>query len=475
MTQEPGILLEKAMNDIREQYRRDGSMAIFNVWYKDIRLVSFENHVFTISTGAEFKVSFMESTYGERIKNALIKHSEGELTATNFSIKYVPEELSEVRKRRIAELEKGNLFEPPAIDEEKISNPHTIVKNYTFENFIVASSNKFAHAASLAVAKSACEERSEDDPFSMMKINPLFIYGKSGLGKTHLLYAITNEIKKRKEDVKILYRTAEDFTNELIESLKNGQMPRFRERYRSVDVLLLDDIQFIAGKESVQEEFFHTFCALYEGDRQIILTSDRPPREIKVLQERLLTRFEWGLLCDIQPPSFELRLAIIKKKAEEYGLFLEDGISSFLAKELTKNIRQIEGALKRIRYISMVTGEAPTIDVCRRSISDFVSSSSSSSDTVERILRIVSKGYGISMDDIKSRRRQATIAEARHVSVYIIRQLTDLSLTQIGVLLDRDHATIMNSIRYVESAILESSDTEYKVEELIGKVREGGE
>lgn len=313
---------------------------------------------------------------------------------------------------------------------------------YTFDNFIVGSSNKFAHAACTAVAANPA-----------MNYNPLFIYGPSGLGKTHLLYAITNEIKKKKPNVKIIYIKGEDFTTQFIEALAAQMTNEFRNKYRSCDVLLIDDIQFIAGKTSTQEEFFHTFNALYEEHKQIILTSDRPPKDMKTLEDRLKTRFEWGLLADIQPPDIELRVAIIKKKAEQVGVTIPDDVLTYLAENLRSNIRQIEGAMKKLGALTFLSGQEITMELARGCIADLLGGEEPVSVTVDKIFATVYKKYGISKDDIIGKNRSRDIAHARHVTIYLVRKITEMSLPSIGKLFNRDHTTALASCEAIEKKL----------------------
>ncbi len=313
---------------------------------------------------------------------------------------------------------------------------------YTFDNFIVGSSNKFAHAACTAVAANPA-----------MNYNPLFIYGPSGLGKTHLLYAITNEIKKKKPNVKIIYIKGEDFTTQFIEALAAQMTNEFRNKYRSCDVLLIDDIQFIAGKTSTQEEFFHTFNALYEEHKQIILTSDRPPRDMKTLEDRLKTRFEWGLLADIQPPDIELRVAIIKKKAEQVGVTMPEDVLTYLAENLRSNIRQIEGAMKKLGALAFLSGQKITMEVARGCIADLLGGEEPVSVTVDKIFATVYKKYGISKEDLIGKNRSRDIAQARHVTIYLIRKITEMSLPNIGKIFNRDHTTALASYETIEKKL----------------------
>jgi chromosomal replication initiator protein len=343
---------------------------------------------------------------------------------------------------------------------------------YTFENFIVGSSNKFAHAACLAVADHPAQSGNTSSPDNpLFTYNPLFIYGPSGLGKTHLLYAITNKLRQKNNKIKVIYIKGEDFTNQMIDSLARQAMKEFRDKYRSCDVLLIDDIQFIAGKTSTQEEFFHTFNALYEDSKQIILTSDRPPREIKTLEDRLKTRFEWGLIADIQPPDLELRTAIIKKKADQVNVSIPDDVLSFLAENLRSNIRQIEGAIKKLGAMSFLSGNRITMEVARSCISELLGGEEPVTVTVDKIFTAVYKKYNIKREDIVSTRRTKDIAAARHVAVYLVRQITDMSLPNIGKIFGRDHSTILSSIDTVEKRMAQDGVFRAEIEEMSKEIR----
>lgn len=364
--------------------------------------------------------------------------------------------------------------DPPAPDvvlpEEHTKNVlmnQNYLNEYTFENFIVGSSNKFAHAASVAVANEpSCKANVESSTY-----NPLFIYGPSGLGKTHLLYAIINHIKKHRPQLKIVYVKGEEFTNQLIDSISKKTTEQFRQKYRTVDVLLIDDIQFIAGRDSTQEEFFHTFNALYEDHRQIILTSDRPPRDIKTLEDRLKTRFEWGITADIQPPDADLRAAILKKKAASMNITLSNDVLNFLAENLKSNIRQMEGAIKKLGALSMLTGSPITIELAKNSIADLMTGGEPVGITVDRILEKVAKKYGVTVEDIKGTKRTKEIAWARHISIYLIRRLTEMSLPQIGRLLNRDHTTVINSLKTIERELGSNSMTDIDIADLTKEIK----
>ena len=445
------------------------SSTIFSVWFRDLKLEELTNEEAVFSIANDFKRGIIEERYAETIKKSLT-----EIIGFPLRIKVItiaPENNENpVRMKPITtgkEIEEKKPYEPvyDLEDDEELDiaqaiESNMIIEDYTFENFIVGETNKLAHAACQAVATFADED-----------YNPLFIWGPSGLGKTHLLYAVTNSIKKNNPNVKIIYKKGEEFTNELVYAIANGTTLSFREKYRSADVLLIDDVQFIAGRESTQEEFFHTFSTLYEAGKQIILTSDRPPKEMRTLEERIRTRFEWGLMADIQPPSFELRTAIIMKKAEQLNISLSPDIVNMLAEKLQNNVRQIEGALKKIGAISVLTATPITLDMCKRTISDFLAGPISVSDTVNKILRAVSEKYNVSIEDIKGTKKNEAIANARHVATYIIRTLTDLPLTQVADIFNRNYATAISSIKKVETDMREKKDTEYEIEEIINSVR----
>ena len=338
---------------------------------------------------------------------------------------------------------------PPKPAEEINSN-----YEYTFDTFIVGSSNNFAHAACMAVATNPSNA-----------YNPLFLYGNSGLGKTHLLFAIQNEIKKNYPDKTICYIKIDDFINEMVESLKMKTMIEFRQKYRQVDVLLVDDVQFLGGKEAMQEEFFHTFNALYDAHKQIVLTSDRPPKEIKTLADRLRSRFEQDLIADIQPPDLETRIAIIKRKAELVDISLSNEICEYIAKRLKANIRQLEGTVKKLKAKSLLNNEKPTLTSVQEVIADVLNNDVPPEVTVERIIDEVARTYGVTPEEIRSQKnKSANISNARHIAIYITRQITTLSMVNIGEEFgNRHYSTVIYSIQKVEALIKKDR----KVKELI--------
>ena len=333
--------------------------------------------------------------------------------------------------------------------------------DYTFDNFIVGSSNKFAHAACIAVANNPA-----------VAYNPLFIHGQSGLGKTHLLYAITNRIRESRPNANIDYVKGETFTNQLIESIAVSAqyMAKFRAKYRQADVLLIDDVQFIAGKPSTQEEFFNTFNELYDAKKQIILTSDRPPKEIKTLEERLKSRFEWGLIADIQPPDLELRIAILRKKSIDMGVEIPLEVLDFLGENLRSNIRQIEGVIRRLGAYSNLAKRPITTEMARENIADVISGAEPVKVTQDKIFNAVARKYGVTVEDIRGKRRTREIAQARHVCIYIMRTVTDLSLPSIGRVFNRDHTTILSSVDTIAEKIREDASLENDIEDLIKEI-----
>lgn len=333
---------------------------------------------------------------------------------------------------------------------------------FTFDTYIIGSSNKFAHAASLAVAANPAGA-----------YNPLFIYGNSGLGKTHLLCAICNDIKKNHPNMKTLYIKGDDFTNELIESIRKNTTSEFHQKYRKTDILLVDDIQFIAGKDSTQEEFFHTFNSLYEAQKQIVLTSDRPPKEIQTLEDRLRTRFEWGLIADIQPPDFETRIAIIKRKAELLDIKLSNDVCEYIATKLKANIRQLEGVVKKLKAYELLEKEAPSLKTAQITISDILNNDQPPPMTVEKIIEEVAKTFSTTQEDIRSSKRSANVSNARQVAMYIVREITQMPMTNIGTEFGgRDHSTVVYAIQQVEKNMQKDKKIKSIVEDIIKNIRD---
>jgi len=333
--------------------------------------------------------------------------------------------------------------------------------SYTFGTFIVGPSNRFAHAASQAVAEQPAAA-----------YNPLFIYGNSGLGKTHLLYAICNYLYINRPNSNIIYVKGDQFTNELIDAVRRNTQPDFRNKYRLADILLVDDIQFIGGKTQTQEEFFHTFNHLYEAKKQIVLTSDRPPKEILTLEDRLRTRFESGLLADVQPPDIETRIAILQRKAELLDIDIEENVCEFIATRLKSNIRQLEGAVKKLKAYYLLQGEPSVMSTAQRAISDILNNEQSPPVTVNKIIEEVARTYGVTSTEIRSARRSAKISVARQVAIYVVREITQMPMVSIGEEFGgRDHSTVSYGIQQIERNMQTDFNLKATVEDLIKNIR----
>lgn len=443
---------EKYMDEIRQiwemvkdTFRGKLPESTLNLWFGELEVISFRDDTITMGIASEFKFKIVKEKYINDIQTAFCQllgfdiHVNLTFTGSavkNDHVKFEPAVSKEREEKK------------PDLDSINLSNYNF---EYTFENFIVGSTNKFAQAACVAVANNPATN-----------YNPLFIYGNSGLGKTHLMYAIINRLKQNNSNIKIIYTKGEDFTNQMIACLTSKTMEDFRDKYRKCDVLLIDDIQFIAGKISTQEEFFHTFNALYEEKKQIILTSDRPPREIKTLEDRLKSRFEWGLIADIEPPDLELRIAIIKKKAEQVNVKIPDEVLTFLGENLRSNIRQIEGAIKKLGALSFLSGKTITMEVARECISELLDGAEPVSITVDKIFTAVYNKYGIPKEEIVGKKRSKEIAAARHISIYLIRELTEMSYPNIGKIFDRDHTTVLVSYNSIHEKV--SFDPIFSVE-----------
>ena len=457
---------------VRESFRPELSDIITDLWLGGLEVVDFQGSTVTMKAESEVKIRVVTSKYKADIERRFSEMLgfEVKLSLVCEGTPIIPPDEPSLMQRVVekpAAEAVAETAEEETNTQEDTFQPTSIGSTllpfnfqYTFDNFIVGASNKFAHAACIAVA---------DRP--AQAYNPLFIYGPSGLGKTHLLYAITNELKKKIANVRVIYIKGEDFTNQMIDSMSRQAMTEFRDKYRSCDVLLIDDIHFIAGKTSTQEEFFNTFNALHEAGKQIIMTSDRPPREIKTLEDRLKTRFEWGLIADIQPPDLELRTAIIKKKAELFNVSIPEDVLAFLAENLRSNIRQIEGAIKKLGAKSFLTGRHVTMELARSCISELLGGAEPVTVTVDKIFAAVYKKYNIKREEIVSSKRTKEIANARHITVYIIRQITDMSLPNIGKIIERDHSTVISSLDTIEKRMAQNPVFRTEMEEMVKEIK----
>lgn len=413
----------------------------FKLWFTPITLKSFDGQKAVLSINNNFLFPIIEKKYSELINNAF-----NEVIGFNVEIEFTLEQLTDEKVEQKANDSGASL--------------RTLGDN--FDNFVVGKSNNYAYAAAKKVA---------EDPGK--SYNPLYIYGKSGLGKTHLLKAIENEMKSRNPEAKIIYITSENFTNDLVYHLRNKTMYEFREKYRNCDALLMDDIQFIAQKEQTEEEFFHTFNELTEYGKQIVMTSDRSPNEIQILQERLKTRFEWGLMVDIQPPDFETRMAIIKNKAEQYDFSIPDEIVEFFAQEVKNNVRQLESAVKKIKSLCLLSNAKPTLDIAKEAIKELTTYNQPISVINSKITETVGNTYGISVENIMSDKRDKNIKDARHISMYIIREITGMSLEDIGKYFGgKTHSTVKHSIDKVRTMMDDDFQFKKTVEDIIKNVKD---
>jgi len=393
----------------------------FNTWIKTIEPISMIGDRIILEVPNDFTKGILEARYTALIVNAL-----KQVSSRTFSLEFI----MAGEKDKLKKADANDTVQQPQENYPSMLNP-----KYTFDTFVIGNSNRFAHAASLAVAESPAKA-----------YKPLFIYGGVGLGKTHLMHAIGHFILSQNPGAKVLYVTSEKFTNELINSIQTNKNVEFRNRYRNVDVLLIDDIQFIAGKESTQEEFFHTFNALHEANKQIIISSDKPPKEIPTLEERLRSRFEWGLIADIQPPDLETRVAILRKKAELENLDVSDDVMLFIANKIASNIRELEGSLIRVMAYSSLTNRQTNIELAEEALKDFLTNNKPKKITASLIQEVVGEYFNLRVDDFKSKKRNRGISFPRQIAMYLCRELTDLSLPKIGEEFGgRDHTTVIHA------------------------------
>ena len=400
------------------------SMAVAS-FFDDAEIVELNGEKLVIYSPSPFRKDVILSRYSELIKDAMRDQFQTEIELVVLDEDEYPQYSGNQRRRNFAEFN----------------------SQFTFDTFVVGSSNQHAFSAAEAVA----EERTT-------VYNPLFLYGQSGLGKTHLLYAIANRIQQKHPEYNIVYLRGEQFTNEFIEAVRSGKNFEFRDKYRNADLLLMDDIQFIAGKDATQEEFFHTFNTLYENKRQIVLTSDRVPSDMLRLEERLRSRFEWGLIVDIQPPDYETRYAIIKNKALSYGLELPDDVCDYLAENITNNVRQIEGTVKKIKAYHDLGGWKINIENVSRAIKDMYKGKSQEIPTPDLIISEVCRFYSIEESVLRSRNKNKNTSEARHVAMYLIRKLTNLSYPDVANVFGVNHTTVIYALRRVEKDLGNSSN-----------------
>ena len=424
----------------------------YNTWIKSIIPISLEDYTIKLGVPNDFTRGILNSRYKDLIENALKL-----VTSTKYNVNFLisSEDTPETPTKKITSSNKAS----NSSNDEMNS---TLNPKYTFDSFVIGNSNRFAHAASLAVAESPAKA-----------YNPLFIYGGVGLGKTHLMHAIGHYILQNNPKSKVVYVSSEKFTNELINSIKDDKNVEFRNKYRNIDVLLIDDIQFIAGKERTQEEFFHTFNDLHEADKQIILSSDRPPKEIPTLEDRLRSRFEWGLIADIQPPDFETRMAILKKKADVENLNISNEVLVYIATKIKSNIRELEGALIRIVAFSSLTNKEISIELATEALKDIISKKQSKQVTIDLIQEVVANYYSLRIEDFKSARRTRNVAFPRQIAMYLARKITDMSLPKIGEEFGgRDHTTVIHAYEKISTALKVDEALQNAVAELTKRINQ---
>lgn len=410
------------------------SPVTLSAWFDDAEVISLSGDKLIIRASGQFKKEIIEQRFLHPLSEAI-----NELLGGSIQIHIIVGD----------ETPNSNTLVGLSFDDE-----------YTFEHFIVGSSNKFAHAAAISVANNPAEN-----------YNPLFIYGQSGLGKTHLLHAIGNVIHQNHPDFRIIYVKGEDFTNELVTAIQSGDVQDFRGKYRMADLLLIDDIQFIAGKERTQEEFFHTFNALYESGKQLVLTSDRPPKEMNTLEDRMKTRFEWGLLADIQPPDLETRLAIISAKSMKLGFELSRDFMYQIAENLQSNVRQLEGTVKKIKAKHELNGEPISAEMVSDVIEEVKSINPGLNPTPDMILQTVSNFYSMPVDQILANKRSKDTVRPRQMAMYLVRKLTNYSLPEIGKVFCRDHTTVMHACNKIEDERKQLAETDDIIRTLIENIQ----
>lgn len=403
----------------------------YDTWLKETEAKSLTDNVLTVLVPNEFIRNWLEKKYTEMIE-ALLQ----QITGTDLSVSFIINQAEELKVEENA----------PKIEKDKKQQNQKNMLNpkYTFETFVVGATNRFAHAAALAVAEAPAKS-----------YNPLFIYGGVGLGKTHLMHAIAHYVQEYHPQKKVIYLSSEKFTNEFINAIMENKAETFRNKYRNVDILLIDDIQFLAGKEQTQEEFFHTFNTLHEENKQIIITSDRQPKEIPTLEERLRSRFEWGLITDISPPDLETRIAILSKKAKAEGLTdISSDVMHYIANQIDTNIRELEGALIRVIAYASLVNEDIDVQLAADALKSIIKNREPEKVTIEKIQSYIAEEYSVTVDDLLSKKRTQAIAFPRQIAMYLSRELTEHSLPQIGDAFGgRDHTTVIHAHRKISDQI----------------------
>ncbi len=439
------MIEQNPWSEVLKRLQKDLNPISYNTWFRTISVMKAEDGVLVLGTDDTTAIQVLRQRY-----NALLTDTVHDVFGRHYDLYIVnanepiPQDLSTLGMDGVKRV--GQL------------NP-----KYTFDTFVVGDSNRFAHAASLAVAELPSEA-----------YNPLFLYGGVGLGKTHLMHAIGHYMKSENPSLRLLYITSERFTNDVIEAIQTKTTTELRDRMRNVDVLMVDDIQFIAGKTSTQEEFFHTFNHLHTGGKQIIISSDRPPKDIPTLEERLRSRFEWGLIADIQKPDYETRVAILRKKAATEHYEIPDDVLNFIAEKVESNIRELEGSLTRVNAEATVKRQSVTLELAEKSLSNLVGMRDTKRITPELVMQVVADYYRVEKSDITSSKRNREIALPRQVAMYLTREMTNLSTTRIGDSFGgRDHTTVMHADRKIRALMAERRSIYNQVTELTNRIKNG--
>ncbi|MCU9613487.1 chromosomal replication initiator protein DnaA [Caldibacillus lycopersici] len=424
----------------------------FDTWLKSTKAVSLKGKTLIVEAPNDFARDWLDGNYKEILSDILY-----DLIGENLTLKFIIPNTKQDDPIMIAPVNKKK--EKQDISAETVQN--WLNPKYVFDTFVIGSGNRFAHAASLAVAEAPAKA-----------YNPLFIYGGVGLGKTHLMHAIGHYVLENNPMAKVVYLSSEKFTNEFINSIRDNRPDDFRNKYRNVDILLIDDIQFLAGKESTQEEFFHTFNALHDENKQIIISSDRPPKEIPTLEDRLRSRFEWGLITDITPPDLETRIAILRKKAKAEGLEIPNEVMLYIANQIDSNIRELEGALIRVVAYSSLENKDINADLAAEALKDIIPSSKPKVITIHDIQKVVGEQYGVKLEDFKAKKRTKSVAFPRQIAMYLSRELTDFSLPKIGEEFGgRDHTTVIHAHEKIANMIQNDSQFKKQIQEIEGMLK----
>ncbi|HEY4553746.1 MAG TPA: chromosomal replication initiator protein DnaA [Bacillaceae bacterium] len=435
-------LWDKVLTSIEKKISKPS----FDTWLKFTKAHKLQGDTLVVTAPNEFARDWLEGRYSQLIAGILL-----EILGEELTVRFIIPPNQDEEEKELPAVKKKPKDEEPSDLFQNMLNP-----KYTFDTFVIGSGNRFAHAASLAVAEAPANA-----------YNPLFIYGGVGLGKTHLMHAIGHYVLEHNPAAKVVYLSSEKFTNEFINSIRDNKAEDFRSKYRNVDVLLIDDIQFLAGKEQTQEEFFHTFNTLHEESKQIVISSDRPPKEIPTLEDRLRSRFEWGLITDITPPDLETRIAILRKKAKADGLDIPNEVMLYIANQIDSNIRELEGALIRVVAYSSLINKDINADLAAEALKDIIPSSKPKVITIHDIQKTVGAEYNVKLEDFKAKKRTKSVAFPRQIAMYLSRELTDFSLPKIGEEFGgRDHTTVIHAHEKISKLLQTDPDLQSKVDDI---------